>query len=95
MPGPPIYEDWWTGDWLSFEEFPHPWKLCNVFLTLKLVQPGVDGVEVVVVLPVHVAGIVERLQLGPVGDLLRVGVLDAVLNVPVLRCYMAKGLREI
>ena len=24
MPGPPIYEDWWTGDWWSFEELPHP-----------------------------------------------------------------------
>ena len=25
VPGPPIYEDWWTGDWWSFEELPHPW----------------------------------------------------------------------
>ena len=24
MPGPPIYEDWWTGDWWSFEELPLP-----------------------------------------------------------------------
>ena len=24
MPGTPIYEDWWTGDWWSFEELPHP-----------------------------------------------------------------------
>ena len=24
VPVPPIYEDWWTGDWWSFEELPHP-----------------------------------------------------------------------
>ena len=29
MPGPPIYADWWTGDWWSFEELPHPWEHVN------------------------------------------------------------------
>ena len=24
VPGPPIYEDWSTGDWWSFEELPYP-----------------------------------------------------------------------
>ena len=24
VPGPLIYEDWWTGDWWAFEELPHP-----------------------------------------------------------------------
>ena len=24
VPGPPIHEDWWTGDWWSYEELPHP-----------------------------------------------------------------------
>ena len=56
-------------------------------LTLEVVQPRVDGVEVVVVLPVHVAALVARPQPRPLGDLLRVGVLHAVLNLPVLTCY--------
>ena len=30
VPGPPIYEYWWTGDWWSFEELPHPWPFPKV-----------------------------------------------------------------
>ena len=56
-----------------------------IYFTLKLVQPGVDGVEVVVVRPVHVPALVSRPKLGPVGDLLRVDVLDDVLDFPVFR----------
>ena len=57
-------------------------------LTLELVEPGVDGVGVVVVLPVHVAALVARRHLGAVGDLLRVGQVHAVLDLPVMKIYI-------
>ena len=40
MPGPPIYEDWWTGDWWSFEELPHP---CTKGMAAAEWRESMDG----------------------------------------------------